>query len=45
MLWATSAEGCTSRLAKPFGEKIEIPAPFDCTLDTAGFQAPEAPEA
>ncbi|MFF0079303.1 hypothetical protein ACFYR1_06270 [Streptomyces canus] len=45
MLWAPSAEGYLPRLTKPFGEKIEIPAPFDGTLDTAGFQAPEAPEA
>ncbi|WP_406442703.1 hypothetical protein [Streptomyces sp. NBC_00631] len=42
---APSAEAYTSCLTEPFGEKIEIPAPFDCTLDTAGFQAPEAPEA
>jgi Uma2 family endonuclease len=45
VLWAPSAEGYTARLTKPFGEKIEIPAPFDCTLDTTGFQAPEATEA
>ncbi|MFI5681844.1 Uma2 family endonuclease [Streptomyces cellulosae] len=42
VLWAPTAEGYTARLTKPFGEKIEIPAPFDCTLDTTGFQAPEA---
>ncbi|WP_030667824.1 Uma2 family endonuclease [Streptomyces cellulosae] len=45
VLWAPTAEGYTARLTKPFGEKIEIPAPFDCTLDTTGFQALEAPEA
>ncbi|MFE9442849.1 Uma2 family endonuclease [Streptomyces sp. NPDC006602] len=45
VLWAPTAEGYTARLTKPFGEKIEIPAPFDCTLDTTGFQAPEATEA
>ncbi|MEV0638430.1 Uma2 family endonuclease [Streptomyces sp. NPDC050619] len=42
VLWAPTADGYTARLTKPFGEKLEIPAPFDCTLDTTGFQAPEA---
>lgn len=28
------------RFTKPFGEKLPIPAPFDCQLDTAGFKAP-----
>ncbi|MFD5216990.1 Uma2 family endonuclease [Streptomyces tendae] len=28
------------RFTKPFGEKLPIPAPFDCLLDTAGFKAP-----
>jgi hypothetical protein len=28
----------------PFGEKLQIPAPFDGTLDTSGFLAPEEPE-
>ncbi|GAA4002894.1 Uma2 family endonuclease [Streptomyces plumbiresistens] len=42
VLWAPTAEGYTARLSKPFGEKLDIPAPFDCTLDTTGFQAPAA---
>ncbi|WP_399886879.1 Uma2 family endonuclease [Streptomyces sp. BBFR51] len=28
------------RVTKPFGEKLPIPAPFDCLLDTSGFRAP-----
>jgi hypothetical protein len=40
VLWAPSADGYTARLTKPFGEKLDIPAPFGCTLDTTGFQAP-----
>ncbi|WP_105973044.1 Uma2 family endonuclease [Streptomyces geranii] len=32
--------GYKSRLTKPFGEKLYIPDPFGCELDTAGFQAP-----
>jgi Uma2 family endonuclease len=31
--------GYKSRLTKPFGEKLYIPDPFGCELDTAGFQA------
>jgi Uma2 family endonuclease len=44
-LWTPSAKGYESRPTVPFGEKLQLPAPFDCTLDTSGFQAPEAPEA
>jgi hypothetical protein len=40
VLWAPSADGYTARLTKPFGEKPDIPAPFDRPLGTAGFQAP-----
>ncbi|MFD3617031.1 Uma2 family endonuclease [Streptomyces sp. NPDC058676] len=40
VLWTPSAKGYEARLTKPFGEKLDIPAPFDCTLDTTGFQAP-----
>ncbi|WP_329223934.1 Uma2 family endonuclease [Streptomyces sp. NBC_01485] len=40
VLWTPSAKGYESRLTKPFGEKLDIPAPFGCTLDTTGFQAP-----
>jgi Uma2 family endonuclease len=35
-----SAKGYESRETKPFGEKLTIPAPFGCTLDTTGFHAP-----
>ncbi|WSQ10751.1 Uma2 family endonuclease [Streptomyces sp. NBC_01231] len=35
-----SAQGYEVRLTKPFGEKLDIPAPFNCTLDTTGFKAP-----
>ncbi|MFE2275805.1 Uma2 family endonuclease [Streptomyces sp. NPDC059454] len=35
-----SAKGYESRDTKPFGEKLPIPAPFDCVLDTTGFKAP-----
>ncbi|MEU5347708.1 Uma2 family endonuclease [Streptomyces sp. NPDC020766] len=37
-----SAHGYEARFSKPFGEKLHIPAPFDCLLDTTGFQAPRA---
>ncbi|WP_329052261.1 Uma2 family endonuclease [Streptomyces violaceus] len=42
VLWTPSAKGYESRVTRPFGEKLPIPAPFDCLLDTAGFQAPES---
>ncbi|MFJ5551316.1 Uma2 family endonuclease [Streptomyces sp. NPDC093225] len=35
-----SAAGYGAHEARPFGEKVHIPAPFDCTLDTSGFAAP-----
>ncbi|OWA08207.1 hypothetical protein B9W62_18185 [Streptomyces sp. CS113] len=35
-----SAKGSESRPTRPFGGKLPIPAPFDCLLDTANFQAP-----
>ncbi|MCX4763759.1 Uma2 family endonuclease [Streptomyces sp. NBC_01275] len=35
-----SATGYEVRFSKPFGEKLPIPAPFDCTLDTTGFHPP-----
>ncbi|MFP1626448.1 hypothetical protein ACLB9X_15020 [Streptomyces sp. 5K101] len=38
--WSPAAKGYASLLAVPFGEKIHITAPFDCVLDTTGFQAP-----
>ncbi|MGW0081939.1 Uma2 family endonuclease [Streptomyces sp. NPDC003393] len=38
---APSAAGYEFRISKPFGEKLPIPEPFDCTLDTSGFRPPE----
>jgi hypothetical protein len=38
--WTPTAKGYASHLTVPFGEKIHIPAPFDCHFDTTGFQAP-----
>ncbi|MER7477577.1 Uma2 family endonuclease [Streptomyces sp. NPDC126510] len=35
-----SGKGYELRLSKPFGEKLDIPEPFGCTLDTAGFLPP-----
>ncbi|MEU6573349.1 Uma2 family endonuclease [Streptomyces sp. NPDC046805] len=40
VFWTPSAKGYESRCTKPFGEKLHIPKPFDCTLDTSGFEAP-----
>jgi Uma2 family endonuclease len=41
VFWTPSAKGYESRCTRPFGEDFPLPAPFDCTLDTTGFQAPE----
>ncbi|MEU6523716.1 Uma2 family endonuclease [Streptomyces sp. NPDC046924] len=35
-----SAKGYEARCSKPFGEKLPIPQPFDCLLDTTDFKAP-----
>ncbi|MEV2211034.1 Uma2 family endonuclease [Streptomyces sp. NPDC050997] len=40
VLWEPAAQGYRARCSMPFGEKIDIPAPFSCPLDTTGFQAP-----
>lgn len=40
VLWTPSGKGYESHLTRPFGEKLHIPAPFDCALDTTGFGAP-----
>ncbi|WP_406169132.1 Uma2 family endonuclease [Streptomyces sp. NBC_00996] len=40
VFWAASTKGYEAHFTVPFGEKLQIPAPFDCPLDTAGFQAP-----
>lgn len=37
-----SDNGYQAKYTKPFGEKLYIPDPFGCELDTAGFQAPSA---
>lgn len=37
-----SAKGYEARETKPFGEKLSVPAPFDCVLDTTNFKAPRA---
>ncbi|MEV5436626.1 Uma2 family endonuclease [Streptomyces sp. NPDC052682] len=39
-----SAKGYEVRFTKPFGEKLPIPDPLGCTLDTTGFGVPENPE-
>ncbi|MFF4751595.1 Uma2 family endonuclease [Streptomyces sp. NPDC002514] len=41
VFWAPFAKGYESNCSMPFGEKLPIPAPFDCVLDTSGFQAPD----
>lgn len=38
--WTPSAKGYESHCTMPFGEKLPMPAPFDCALDTTGFRAP-----
>lgn len=35
-----SAVGYEVRYTKPFGEKLYIPDPFGCTVDTDGFEPP-----
>ncbi|WP_425246055.1 hypothetical protein [Streptomyces sp. NEAU-NA10] len=40
-LLLTEEERYEVRFTKPFGEKLHIPGPFGCALDTTGFQAPE----
>ncbi|MFD8257775.1 hypothetical protein ACFV19_02265 [Streptomyces griseoluteus] len=42
VLWTPSAKGYESRCNQPFGEKLYIPEPFDCLLDTSGFRAPRS---
>ncbi|GHC42618.1 Uma2 family endonuclease [Streptomyces flavofungini] len=38
--WSPTAKGYAAHTTAPFGEAIRVPAPFDCALDTTGFQAP-----
>ncbi|KOG30697.1 Uma2 family endonuclease [Streptomyces resistomycificus] len=45
VLWTPSVKGYESHCTRPFGEKLPMPTPFDCDLDTAGFRrAPGEPE-
>ncbi|MGX9887500.1 Uma2 family endonuclease [Streptomyces sp. NPDC002276] len=39
--WTPSAKGYESCSTRPFGGRLSIPAPFDCTLDTTGFEPPK----
>lgn len=41
VFWAPSAKGYESHCTMPFGEKLAIPAPFGCVLDTTSFGAPK----
>lgn len=41
VFWNPSSKGYESRDTRPFGERLSVPAPFDCVLDTLGFQAPQ----
>ncbi|MGW5651423.1 Uma2 family endonuclease [Streptomyces humi] len=40
VFWTPSVNGYESHCTRPFGEDVHIPKPFDCTLDTTGFQPP-----
>ncbi len=42
--WSPTVKGYESHLTAPFGKTVRIPAPFDCDLDTTGFQAPGGAE-
>ncbi|MFE9449008.1 Uma2 family endonuclease [Streptomyces sp. NPDC006739] len=37
VFWLPSDRGYQARLSRSFGEKMEIPDPFGCILDTTGF--------
>ncbi|KUO08065.1 Uma2 family endonuclease [Streptomyces sp. DSM 15324] len=39
--WTPTARGYRSSCSMPIGEKLPIPAPFDCILDSSGIQLPE----
>ena len=41
VFWTPSQSGYVSHLTLPFGEKVHIPAPFDCDIDTSAFAIPE----
>ncbi|HEY8987147.1 MAG TPA: Uma2 family endonuclease [Streptomyces sp.] len=42
VLSVPSDKGYEEHDTKPFGEKVHIPAPFDCELDTTGFRRPSS---
>ncbi|MDQ0600173.1 Uma2 family endonuclease [Streptomyces canus] len=44
VFWTPSAKGYESHCTMPFGKDLPLPSPFDCTLDTTGFQAPGGTE-
>ncbi|MEU8887007.1 Uma2 family endonuclease [Streptomyces sp. NPDC048442] len=39
-----TVRGYAATITVPFGEKVRLPEPFDCELDTAGFTAPDDEE-
>lgn len=43
VFWTPSAKGYEEQRTTPFGKVLQIPAPFDCPLDTADFSAPAPP--
>ncbi|WP_399925336.1 Uma2 family endonuclease [Streptomyces kanamyceticus] len=42
--WSPTVKGYESHLTAPFGKTARVRAPFDCDLDTSGFQAPAGAE-
>lgn len=40
VFWTPSLKGYESHCTTPFGGELPMPSPFDCALDTTGFQAP-----
>ncbi|WP_225097373.1 Uma2 family endonuclease [Streptomyces sp. CoH27] len=38
VFWLPTDRGYQARVSKSFGEKLDIPDPFGCLLDTAGFK-------
>ncbi|WP_030675646.1 Uma2 family endonuclease [Streptomyces rimosus] len=40
VFWEPSEDGYTKRRTVPFGDKLNIPKPFDCHLDTTDFIRP-----
>ncbi|NGN69857.1 Uma2 family endonuclease [Streptomyces sp. A7024] len=37
LFWQPTDEGYAAQTTVPFGEKLRVPAPFDCDLDTSEF--------